>query len=346
MKSPKFFSRTPKEALGPSGVVTPHSGLINLGNTCYFNATIQALSHLPTLSWDLLCALKTPPLGAFDSLTTRTTNKALASFAPGSYFKTSKDPMNIRLYSFMKTLQNTRHGKIDPSDLYYTFLSQFTLFLHGEQQDAHEMFILLISFMIEQETIESFSHYSFNGKLRLNAECASCKLSSDNPQHFTALTVNMSNSVQESVNEYLSQKTSVIDGDYRCERCGSTSSAVYNMRITMWPPIMCVHLNRAMLKKRLIVTGVKATKNTSDIEIEDIITVSGRTYYLMSTIHHVGSSMNSGHYYAYGNTCEGWRCYNDEIVKVSTPMKDPGTVYMLFYVRHDIYDNLVKTLKK
>jgi len=68
-------------------------------------------------------------------------------------------------------------------------------------------------------------------------------------------------------------------------------------------------------------------------------------YQLDAVIVHEGSTMTSGHYYAYVNE-NGWYCFDDSDVsvidetalrrKLFTPVKPKKTAYLLFYRKTDM----------
>lgn len=92
-------------------------GLLNVGNTCYFNSAVQCLAHVPTL-----------------------TNRFLRD---GPY---TGDCEVTRAYStLVRHMWNRKEtGPLDPRDLLHAFQAKFTDFTPLHQHDAHEAVLSLM----------------------------------------------------------------------------------------------------------------------------------------------------------------------------------------------------------
>lgn len=108
---------------------------MNLGNTCYFNAAVQCLAHVPPLSKFLLAA--EPYDGPCDI--TREYQKVVTELFTSGKF----DPVN-------------------PKALLHAFRTRFPAFEGGAQHDAQEVIILLID-VFEKSIGQKFIKSIFNG---------------------------------------------------------------------------------------------------------------------------------------------------------------------------------------
>ena len=103
-------------------------GLINLGNTCYFNSIIQALVHTPLLQ----------------------------EFFAGniSNFMNQKfeleNTISYEISSLSKEMWNGSSTKINPSKVFNSLTSRFPMFEGKEQHDCHELLSMLLDTLHEE----------------------------------------------------------------------------------------------------------------------------------------------------------------------------------------------------
>jgi len=138
-------------------------GLVNNGNTCFFNSIIQCLSN------NLVIA-----------------SKILANNEDPEYFT---EPIPLHFKQFMQKIRNKMGHQNNPKELFENTLCKFQKkFLGYQQQDAHEAFIILMDGLIEENkkflekmniknsTIDqTFFGKIFSSKLIHNIFCLSCQ---------------------------------------------------------------------------------------------------------------------------------------------------------------------------
>lgn len=110
-------------------------GLVNLGNTCYFNTAIQCLAHVPALSKHLFQA-------DLDDVACPIT----------------KEYQRVVQQLFLKG----HTAPVDPSQLLHEFRSKFPRFTHG-QQDAQEVILVMID-VFESALGKELVQEIFNGE--------------------------------------------------------------------------------------------------------------------------------------------------------------------------------------
>ena len=111
-------------------------GLVNLGNTCYFNTAIQCLAHVPALTKHFF-------------------------FTDLSY---QKCPITLEYQKVVKALfTKDAQGPVNPSDLLAAFRSRFTEFSNCGQHDAQEVTLVLID-VFENSLGKEFVTGIFNGE--------------------------------------------------------------------------------------------------------------------------------------------------------------------------------------
>lgn len=110
-------------------------GLVNLGNTCYFNTAIQCLAHVPALSRHLFSVRLTDCPCQI--------TREYQSVAKQLFLKDHRDPVN-------------------PQGLFDAFRSKFPQFAHG-QHDAQEVILVMID-VLEKSLGKDIVTEIFNGQ--------------------------------------------------------------------------------------------------------------------------------------------------------------------------------------
>lgn len=111
-------------------------GLVNLGNTCYFNTAVQCLAHVPPLSKFLFEA--DPYDGPCE---------------------VTREYQKVARQLFIKGLGDP----VDPRALLEAFRTRFPAFAGGGQHDAQEVIVLLID-VFEKSIGDKFIKSIFNGQ--------------------------------------------------------------------------------------------------------------------------------------------------------------------------------------
>lgn len=316
------------------------AGLINKGNTCYMNSTLQAILHLPPLLHALLSyddaqlygMLGGRPLHKFDAI------GELVSLAERLLTKRGGG-QPIAPMAFLTNLKS-----------YARTLSKF------RQEDAHEFLRFLMEAMQQccllrapksmkpndpvRET--TLIHKIFGGKLRSRVQCQRCKHNSDtfDPILDLSLDLRKSSSVNEALEKFTSVDVLTGSEKYRCEKCKKAVDATKGFTIHEAPMVLTIHL------KRFTLSGQKITRQIhypdSLVLTRDMLSEghAPQHYKLRSIVHHHGNSPNSGHYVATvkGNSGNRWYEMNDSSVYPARGIPiNMSDAYILFYVRDPNY---------
>ncbi|MCO5589682.1 hypothetical protein L7F22_043650 [Adiantum nelumboides] len=322
----------------PKSMKERGSGLINKGNTCYMNSTLQSLLHLPPLANALLMLdldqlygkLGARPMQKFDAI--------------GEMVKLAQKTIS----------RNGSEMPIGPNAFIHDLKSYARTLVKYRQEDAHEFLRFLLeamqfcSLVRAPKSLKPFDplrettlvHKIFGGKLRSRVTCERCNHNSDTYDTILDLSLDIRKSNNSNIAGALEHFTSTdyLRGTekYRCEKCKMSVNATKRFTIHQAPPVLTIHL------KRFTLTGQKITRQIGfgeDLTLNKNVLSEGQPmqkYKLHSVIHHHGSGPNSGHYIASVRGTSGKRWYemNDSSVHAirGAPINS-SSAYVLFYVR-------------
>lgn len=266
----KRFRRKRKELKIP-GIPGLFPGILNVGNTCYMNSSLQVLAGSK---------------GFLDSL------RSLSFDSHG--------PIQI-LLKFFERLNDPTEDVIDPR--------QFIKDLFGNklgrgEQDAHEFMQLLLATItgklrrparydtlsVAESMTCDLSIFSkllpFEGIVLHEIKCMTCNgFSSLRMDYFNILTLPVSASLEESLS--LFSVPEHLEG-YKCEQCQRVDQCWKRVKVLRWPKILVVHFNR------LCISPFGLLKDNQPMLLKD--TFNGRQ--LLAFMEHLGTP-HSGHYVAF-----------------------------------------------
>ncbi|KAL7633294.1 UNVERIFIED_CONTAM: hypothetical protein RMT77_016399 [Armadillidium vulgare] len=325
-----------KVVLGWRKTFPPGAGMVNLGNSCYMNSSLQALFHIPSLANWLLEEINTH----IPSCESNPQNYSFCSIC-----------------TMMRTIkQSLDHGTtvFKPLLLHNKLKCICKTFGYGRQEDAHEFIKLLIDHMeksfLQHKRAVKLDHRSkettplnqiFGGYLRQQVICPLCCYVSTTFSHFQDLVLDIRsvNSVDEALNLYFKKETLDSDNAYKCEKCHKKVPATKRHLIERAPHVLLLQL------KRFTISGGKITKHVNiqkNIDISRYVNgvkplhpngTGSYFYRLVSMVIHIGSSQHGGHYTAVAEASNNTMFEFDDasvrpISVQSALLKNP---YILFY---------------
>ncbi|KAK6754225.1 hypothetical protein RB195_013305 [Necator americanus] len=336
-----------------------YTGLYNMGNTCFMNATLQALFHTPLM------------LSIFSK------ENFMSRVNPHNKMGTG-GVISAVFSAMMDVIWSGQYTAIKPQRFLRLFASQVNACLaDGHQHDASEFQLFLLDALHEdtnqvtkrvsfEQNYKGGSHilndakdyekksrqfsYSpinkiFNLQTVSELSCSACGEQSATFEECSLITVELPvhasrTSLQQCLSSHFSQTT--LDGDCRwnCPRCRAPKRASRLTKLWSLPPVVVVHL------KRFSMENGDYAKNTMPVDFDpgrlDLSEYlhqnspeNPEPYRLYAVTNHCGR-LNSGHYTAlvcHGTTGE-WLRFDDESVSSSSANGiNTSEAYMLYYKR-------------
>lgn len=322
-----------EEAYVKSGV----AGLMNLGNTCYMNSTIQCLSH--TLEMTDIFLNSKEHTGAFCSeyrkalqlmwlqpsssdKYSRTQIKAsplystVGSYMPAISLRSLRDLVNrkhpqFRGYmesdaqEFLRILISDLHEEMKPARTKKDAPNVSTSGLSVQEQSKARWKLIQ---SVEGSPIASI----FMGQFKSSLQCTICKNCSLTFESFwdMGLPIAAPSSHSRTVNLLkcfsLFTREEILDGDNRpfCSKCCKERRSVKKMTVHIFPPVLTLYLKRfsvfSGLDKLHTAISIPRTVNLMSLASSETVkeaNVSWFNYELYATINHSGT-MLGGHYTA------------------------------------------------
>ena len=327
------------------------SGLVNLGNTCFINASLQCLANTPPLvQWILsnphyqCCRVKL--------------EKQFCLFCEAERIVKLMHSKNGNS-SFSSSL-----GATNPNNIVRRIKDISTTFKNGRQEDASEFLICLIDKIVEASLRSSepperlrpssgtsyeqlchsqtIFHDLFGLVLRSRVVCSRCRHTSDTfeVQYTWIVGVRNHDDVRQSLQQFVCRETLSGENLYRCMKCKQLVEAVKRYTLHKASKILLINLKRFEF-------GKNSHKLSHLVRYHEYLNVSqymseanpndqSLNYRLYAVLVHVGSSMHSGHYFSYvrsPNNC--WYKADDTTMTqcdLNHVLKQHGA-YILCYIK-------------
>ena len=252
-------------------ITTKKFGLVNLGNTCFLNSSIQILIHTPIFIQRFLEDYKKLP----------------------QINKKKHYPLAYNFYNFiMEISSNEKEKTLEPQNLVDSFLKKCNLFSLGEQSDSQRFYKNFVT-ILENEfgALNTCINNTFKGQFTYTMEysCDRCRRSETKTadQFFFDIFVRVTEK-ECTINELikLTYQEQSIPSSQKCREC--QKNLVLSRSCKIKPnQYLSVNIQRALIKTR----DLKHTK----IKIGNLI-LEGVCYEPYAINFHDGN-MDSGHYY-------------------------------------------------
>lgn len=269
-------SSLPPLSKKPSDMAT---GVVNLGNTCYMNAVLQALAHCQELNMAVTvkphsatCPIaRNRPKSASPSPEGRTGTRKSAR-ANGKKSPSPPPESFCALCEFEELLRQVHSTSepVAPSAFVNGFIDHVAPhFRLGVQEDSHEFLRLLIDAMQKSctkarssssqgdEEDTEYPFQLFRGTVESKVQCESCRATSSTIDPIEDIGLDVSaaktnygkvtpppNALADVSSAFSRFKAEENLEGYKCEKCGKTGKATKQSRLASIPPILTLHLKR------------------------------------------------------------------------------------------------------
>ena len=336
-------------ALSTPGII----GLLNIGATCYMNATLQCFSNLNRLRAQLL------KKDLYEDLEKNKKDKKKLSFALAEVLKNLWEILNHKFYSpenFKKVISEMNKlfagiAANDAKDLILFIIQTMHIELNNppnnfkdtnnvpDDTNFDEIYNDSTNFFLSKNnSIISDEFYGFENSM---TQCGYCQKVIHNVQAINIIFFPL-----EEVRKYIGYKANsvrIIDcfdyyqrndfvPSYFCNHCQNNTQGISQTRFVNLPKTLIINLNRG-----------KGLEFNVNIVFEEYLNlkkyvyspVSPNYYELTGVITHYGDNDSGGHFIAYCKNCNNceWYKYNDQFVTICTfnEVVNNGLPYVLFY---------------
>ena len=361
---PRRLSK-PQQKRGP----LPHTGLKNLGNTCFMNATLQCLFG---------CA------------------EFCSGFIERQYPLSSNSPAQGKIaMSFAELLTDIAQDKaiVSPSNLRKALTKISPQFRGNGQHDSQELLRCLLDGLaedlkrppppspislpreenteiVEEAHCEAWRAYinanaspvsdHFAGLLRSTVECCKCGFKSIRYDPYLDLSLPLPEQTKSNIRSPLSAKlqkgstsctlekcleqftaTEDLTEKITCEKCKKPQKSKKSLTLQTWPRILVLHVKRfSYTETRREKLDTLVTFPTEGLDLSPFASEDRRSapavYDLFATTDHLGASGAAGHYVAHRKDPSGWRTFDDATHAPTTAERlQGGAAYVLWYRRRD-----------
>jgi ubiquitin C-terminal hydrolase len=281
-------------------------GFTNLGNTCFYNATLQAIFRCG----DLMTALRNYQ-GQNELL--RYLKITIEDYFLKENVETIGPVLLLRSYRQMNAgfIQGTQ---ADGEECLTYFLDNFDMATRNEGINITEM---------------------FNCNMASQLTCPNCNSVSINNSHEKLITLPIKsyNNFNDAFSNFLGDETLDDENLWGCENCKIKVAAKKRLIIRSNPKYLFIALKRFEHEWIPHINKIKTTKITNDVAMSDQITVNDVNYNLKGCVFHMGG-LNGGHYIYYNNVNGNWIKFNDDDISTIinhdeiNDIKNKGYVYL------------------
>ena len=302
---------------------TGHSGLTNLGNTCYLNAAVQILSHIHELNHYLMNVKELNRIN--DSIITIewiSLYKLMWSqnciISPNRFVSKIKDLSNLKTVKFCNFEQNDSNEYFYfMLDCIHNSLNKLDTTIKLQKTDNLELNKEIDNYESKDCSIVHSLFSSFLSYTYVNKETNAVEFVKYEPHFMVELSIPLVDniSVEDCINFTFQEEE--LDTLWYDEKTKEKKQLLKKTDIAYYPNILVLHFKR----------WIHLKKNRQLVHFNETLTL-GESYELFGIINHEGNIFG-GHYFSYIKKNK-WFVFNDtHVSEIQDIIGDKN--YCLFY---------------
>ncbi|KAL6121412.1 Usp36 [Nucleospora cyclopteri] len=275
-------------------------GLVNLGNTCFFNSTLQCMLSLPLL----------------------------VKFFRDTDFKEDRQPISKAFQNFILNYVLEKDKIINPNLFIQEIRGKIRLF-DKRQQDAHSFLESFLSLLIEENEVKSSEKETKNKLLDIftvehkdTITCKKCFYMVEKTYKSPIQYLFIDESINKSIINYETIED-IVDSAlaWKCEKCLKKVPSGIKHKISSSSDYFVIHLNRFLNLYH---------KNQANIFVDRELEIADDRYEFVGAVLHSGD-LNNGHYFSVASRSGHFYKFNDSLVDPVVPEINSSKPYILFY---------------
>ena len=324
------------------------SGLVNLGNTCYFNSALQCLIHTDALTGYFLSRDYSKDINT-------TELKGNGAVIANNYYNLVKglteEQCIVRPSSFKRIID---------------ILS--VRFRGSRQHDSHECLIFILDFLhsslsykvkmrlnvtppisnesikLEQQAFLDYKRYYndnyskivelFHGQFCMVLHCPKCAYASYTFDPFVCIPLDLHENLttlDACLKSYTQGELLDDDNKWECDKCKERVRANRQTKLWKVPKYLIIQLKRFNKKGRKLSYNIQFPEK---LNVREYVHKERNTkcdYELYGISNHTGG-LHGGHYFSYCKVNGDWYCFNDAgVSKIERNTIITPNAYLLFY---------------
>lgn len=330
-------------------------GFTNLGNTCYMNAALQCLTHIPELSLD--CEDFTKCIKKRDNNNDSTLIREWLNFQH-RIWKEDDEQNVVSTERILKAfIIKCQHENIlfesfnqnDTTDFLNTFMDllhgsvkrKVNITITGEPKNNYDQLKLKSINTWKNFFEDSYSHIiiNFYSQLLSVTTCPKCDYATTNHEPIMAPTLTLKEdykTLYDCLDEFIEDEVLDTENTWKCDKCKECVQPQKKINFWNLAPILILSIKQFRLNKKIN----KHIEFPEELNMEKYcvnIKKNKLNYKLSGVCIHSGG-LNGGHYYAMCKDYNDdvWRVHNDSHVSETTienVLKQ--TPYCFFYTRNN-----------
>ncbi|KAI9636491.1 uncharacterized protein MKK02DRAFT_37170 [Dioszegia hungarica] len=343
--------RAPYSAWSGSNTITAPSApcrglrpLLNLSQTCFLSAILQAFIHNPLLKSYFLSEKHNRHICA--------SSRGLLVGKPSGGEERDKGCMCCEMDRAFEEFHREDASPFGPiTMLYAMWHASGELEGHG-QQDAHSFFLAALDQIHahakgQLSSCNCIAHQTFSGALLSSVTCSSCRKKSSTVDPILDIQLDFPSHATETISlasllrRFCAEESLGEGKGYDCSDCGAGQSATRRLVLKKLPPVLSFQLKR--FAHNATSTKIETpVRFPSHLDMRPFVDPAPDLpdelyqYHLFAVVTHEGK-LDNGHYWAdVLSEGEWWHCDDDKVTP--TTLKDVlgQKAYMLFYVKRTL----------